>query len=61
MDLIDQLSSRWLRITLKVGSFFLVGYFTLVNVWFRNVLIGLLTVLLRRYIERGHPSYGNVA
>lgn len=45
--LVDELSNKWLRIALKVGSFFVVGYFTLVNVWFRNILIGLLNMFTR--------------
>ena len=45
--LIDELSSRSLRITLKIASFFIVGYFTLVNAWSRNLLVGLFDVFTR--------------
>ena len=33
----------WGRVLLKVGAFFLVGYLTLINRWFRNILARLLT------------------
>ncbi len=41
--LIDELSVRWVRILLKIGSFVIVGYFTLLSPWGRNLLVALLT------------------
>ena len=40
--LIDEIKSQFLRIVLKITSFIIVGYFTLLNQTGRRLLIGLL-------------------